>query len=91
MSKERRQVYDYYFEGEFLFRIGHVQHLNASPPMEHHTHGSMTEFVYLERGKQIYRTSKKDYLVNQGEFFSHFRMNHMIQEPIRKKFLFYII
>lgn len=69
MTKERRKVYDYYFEGQFLFRIGYVHHLKASPPMEHHTHGDMTEFVYLERGRQTYQTPAKNYVVNQGEVF----------------------
>lgn len=50
MAKERRYVYDYCHEQQFLFRIGHVHLLEADRPMRLHTHGTMMEFVYLERG-----------------------------------------
>lgn len=69
MAKERRYVYDYYHQQQFLFRIGHVHLLEADRPMELHDHGPMAEFVYLERGSQNYCISGKDYTVNQGEVF----------------------
>lgn len=33
MAKERRCVYDYCRQGQFLFRIGHVHILEADHPM----------------------------------------------------------
>lgn len=69
MAKERRDVYDYYREGQFLFRIGHVHLMEADRPMSLHDHGAMAEYVYLERGSQTYCISGKNYTVNQGEVF----------------------
>lgn len=69
MAKERRYVYDYCHEQQFLFRIGHVHLLEADRPMQLHTHGTMMEFVYLERGSQNYSISGTNYIVNQGEVF----------------------
>lgn len=69
MAKERRCVYDYCRQGQFLFRIGHVHILEADHPMMDHSHGTMTEFTYLEKGSQTYSVSGKDYTVNQGEVF----------------------
>lgn len=69
MAKERRDVYDYYHEQQFLFRIGHVHLMEADRPMPPHDHGAMAEFVYLERGSQNYCISGKKYAVNQGEVF----------------------
>ncbi len=69
MAKERRCVYDYYYEQQFLFRIGHVRLLEADRPMSLHDHGAMEEFVYLEKGSQNYCILGENYTVNQGEVF----------------------
>ena len=81
MAKERRYVYDYCHEQQFLFRIGHVQL---------HTHGTMIEFVYLERGSQNYSISGTNYIVNQGEVFSPAPMNRTIPELHSLKFPHFI-
>lgn len=69
MTTERRIVYDYYYEQQFIFRIGYVHHLAAIQPLEIHDHDNMTEFVYMERGSQNYQTTNKQYVVNPGEVF----------------------
>lgn len=69
MSKEKRDIFDYYYDKQFLFRIGHVQYLEASRPLSLHTHDSMTEFVYMERGSQNYLAAGENFIVNQGEVF----------------------
>lgn len=69
MARERRNVYDYYQEQQFLFRIGHVHLMEADRPMTLHDHGSMFEFVYLEKGTQTYCIDGKEYTMNQGDVF----------------------
>ena len=69
MSREHRKVYDYYQDGDFLFRIGYVRFLDAFPPTLFHEHGNMTEFTYLERGTQNYQIGDKLYTVHQGDVF----------------------
>ncbi len=72
MEKERRIVHKYYYKQQLFFSIGYVQYLAAFRPLAVHDHKQMTEFVYMERGSQTYRTDTKDYLVKQGEvFFTH--------------------
>jgi len=69
MAKESRKIYDYYYKGQWVFRIGYVQYLKAHAPLSLHQHPHMTEFVYLERGTQKYQASGRNYTVNQGEVF----------------------
>ncbi|MCI6005930.1 MAG: AraC family transcriptional regulator [Blautia sp.] len=93
MHKEHRKVYDYYYNSNFLFRIGFVNHLEASPPMDFHEHGSMTEFVYLKKGIQNYQITDKSYTIHQGEVF--FTLPHEFHNtggfPEEKSVLYYLI
>ncbi len=69
MKQESRKIYDYPRHGEWIFRLGHVHFLKAHPPMKLHTHPGMMEFVYLERGRQVYRVGEEFYTLRQGEVF----------------------
>ena len=93
MHKERRQVYDYYYEQQFLFRIGHVRLLEAGAPMFPHEHGNMTEFVYMEKGSQNYSVGEQDFVVNQGEvFFTRSHETHCTgNSPEEVSALYYLI
>lgn len=64
-----RIIYDYYYNEQFFFRIGHVKHLEAGYPMSLHEHGQMMEFVYQERGYQNYQVNGQDYVLHQGDVF----------------------
>jgi len=69
MAKEVRKVYDYFYQQQWVLRLGYVQHLKAHAPLPLHKHTGMTEFVYLERGTQLYQASGKEYSVKQDEVF----------------------
>jgi len=64
-----RIVYDYYYQQQHFFRLGHVKHLEARYPMTVHDHGQMLEFVYQERGFQNYQVHGQDYVLHQGDVF----------------------
>ena len=44
---KEKQVFDYYFEGTFLFRIGKVNYRHAQMPLKSHTHQDCMEFVFM--------------------------------------------
>ena len=69
MARELTGTFDYYFRGEWLFRLGHARFLKARAPLSRHIHPHMVEFVYLARGIQNYQASGKTYTVHQGEVF----------------------
>ena len=69
MARELTGSFDYYFQGEWLFRLGHARFLKARAPLSQHIHPHMVEFVYLARGTQNYQASGKTYTVHQGEVF----------------------
>lgn len=69
MARELTGSFDYYFQGEMLFRLGHARFLKARAPLSQHIHPHMIEFVYLARGTQNYQASGKTYTVHQGEVF----------------------
>lgn len=67
-----KQVFDYYFQGRFLFRIGRVNYCKAQIPLNAHTHQECTEFVFMIKGCQTYQVGKKRYTVSGGEVFTVF-------------------
>lgn len=69
MARELSGSFDYYFQGEWIFRLGHARFLKARAPLAQHIHPHMVEFVYLARGTQNYQASGKKYTVKQGEVF----------------------
>lgn len=69
MARELSGSFDYYFQGEWIFRLGHARFLKARAPLAQHIHPHMVEFVYLARGTQNYQASGKNYTVKQGEVF----------------------
>ncbi len=69
MARELSGIFDYYFEGEWIFRLGHARFLKARAPLSQHIHHHMVEFVYMVRGTQNYQASGKTYVVHQGEVF----------------------
>ena len=93
MHREQRQVYDYYYRQEFLFRIGYVHFLEAGAPMFPHDHGNMTEFVYMERGSQNYSIKEQNFIVNPGEvFFTRSYETHCTGDsPEEVSVLYYLI
>ena len=69
MARELTGSFDYYFQGEWIFTLGHARLLKARAPLSQHIHPGMVEFVYLARGTQNYQASGKTYTVHQGEVF----------------------
>ena len=69
MRKETRIVHDYYYHDKHIFRLGYANSIKAHPPLDMHGHGSMMEFVYVEKGSQVYHTGGIDYTVSQGNVF----------------------
>ena len=49
MRKETRIVHDYYYHDKHIFRLGYANSIKAHPPLDMHGHGSMMEFVYVEK------------------------------------------
>ena len=90
---EARQVVDYVWQGEYLFTLGKVNYKIAKNPLHLHCHEECMEFVFLEKGCQIYRVEGQDYEIRGGDVFVSYpwEIHGSGEKPEEKNSFYYLI
>jgi AraC-like DNA-binding protein len=58
--------------GNHIQYLGRNNYAHAHKPLEVHDHGDAVEFAYLAKGRQVYNTNNKDYVLDAGDVFVAF-------------------
>lgn len=89
---KEKQKTEYFFQGDFLFRIGWVSYQKAHEPLAVHDHGKCIEFVFMLKGCQHYLVEGKEYKVQGGEVFITYPGEiHGTGEKLEEKAIFYYL
>ena len=79
--------------GKHIVQLGRYNYSKAHNPLTDHSHMNAVEFAYLVKGRQVYNTGNKDYVLGANDVFVTFpsELHSTANYPEAKGILYWVI